>query len=82
LDAKLGAARCIRSCSCEAAWHGEFLLKSGAKYKPTELFFEAMVYQKKLDLWRKRKITANDISKQYLGIVMQDKFLREHEYEN
>ncbi|MDR0742272.1 MAG: DUF6492 family protein [Puniceicoccales bacterium] len=82
LDLELGAAYCIRSCSCEAAWHGEFLLKSGAKYKPTELFFEAMVYQKKLNLWRKLKITTNDISKQYLGIVMQDKFLREHEYEN
>ncbi|MDR2432562.1 MAG: DUF6492 family protein [Puniceicoccales bacterium] len=82
LDVELGAAHCIRLCSCEAAWHGEFLLKSGAKYKPTELFFEAMVYQKKLNWWRKLRITTNDISKQYLGIVMQSKFLKEHRYEN
>jgi hypothetical protein len=49
LDLELGAAHWIRFCSCEAAWQGECLLKSGAKYKPTELFFEAMVYQKNLN---------------------------------
>ena len=82
LDEEFGAAWCIELCSCEAAWHGEYLLKSGAKYKPTEPFFEAMVYQGKLDLWRKLKITTKDISAQYLGIVMQDKLLKEHRYEN
>ena len=82
LDSKYGAAWCIQLCSCEASWHGEMLLSMGVPFKPVELFFEAMVYQGKLDLWRKLKITTNDISRQYIGIVMQDKLLREHKYEN
>jgi hypothetical protein len=82
LDVELGAAHCISFCSCEAAWHGEFVLKSDTKYKPTELFFEAMIYQKKLNWWRELKIMTNDISKQYPGIVMQSKSLKEHRYEN
>lgn len=81
LDRKYGADWCIRLCSCEASWHGEMLLSMGVPFKPVELFFEAMVYQGKLNLWRKLKITTKDISKQYLGIVMQDKLLREQKYD-
>lgn len=82
LDKQYGADWCIKLCSCEAAWHGEMLLSMGLPYKPTELFFECMVYQGKLDLWRKLKISTKDISNQYLGIGMQDKLLKEHRYEN
>ena len=82
LDKKYGADWCIKLCSCEAAWHGEMLLHMGIPYKPTELFFECMVYQGKLDLWRKLKISTKDISDQYIGIGMQDKLLKEHKYEN
>ena len=82
LDKQYGADWCIKLCSCEAAWHGEMLLSMGLPYKPTELFFECMVYQGKLDLWRKLKISTKDISNQYIGIGMQDKLLKEHKYEN
>lgn len=61
---------------------GEMLLSMGVPYKPTELFFECMVYQGKLDLWRKLKISTKDISCLYVGIGMQDKLLKEHKYEN
>lgn len=70
LDKKYGADWCIKLCSCEAAWHGEMLLAMGVPYKPTELFFECMVYQGKLDLWRKLKISTKDIACQYIGIGM------------
>lgn len=82
LDKKYGADWCIKLSSCEAAWHGEMLLSMGVPYKPTELFFECMVYQGKLDLWRKLKISTKDISSLYVGIGMQDKLLKEHKYEN
>lgn len=82
LDEKYGAGWCIKLCSCEAAWHGEMLLNMNEPFMPTELFFECMVYPKKLKLWRKLKISTKDIAKLYIGIGMQDKLLKEHKYEN
>ena len=82
LDEKYGAGWCIKLCSCEAAWHGEMLLDMNEPFMPTELFFECMVYPKKLQLWRELKISTKDIAKLYIGIGMQDKLLKEHKYEN
>lgn len=80
LDKDIGAKFAIKLCSCEASWHLEYLLKLNVPFKATELFFEAIVYPKKLYLWHKLKIKMKDISKQYLGIVMQDKFLKQRKY--
>jgi hypothetical protein len=80
LDQKYGADWCIKLCPCEAAWHGEMMLCLGVPYKPAEMFFEAMVYQGKCDFWRKLRITPRDISRHYLGIVMQDKLVKGRKY--
>jgi len=82
LDKKYGAKWCIKLCSCEAAWHGEMMLSMDEQFMPCELFFECMVYPKKLKVWRKLKISTKDIAKLYIGIGMQDKLLKEHKYEN
>jgi hypothetical protein len=49
LDVELRVAHCIVFCSYNAMSHGDFLLKCGAEYKPTELLFDAMISQKKLN---------------------------------
>jgi hypothetical protein len=80
LDLELGAMNCIRLCSCECAWHGEYLLKSGAKFKQTELFFEAIDYPEKYRWYKKMGITEKNIAGKYLGIVMQSWFANGGKY--
>ncbi len=80
LDEKYNAAELIKTVSCEAAWHGEYLLTHHTvDFKPCEPFFKAMVYEKQYKFYKKLKITENDIKKLYLGIVMQDKHIKSGE---
>ena len=80
LDEKYNASELIKTVSCEAAWHGEYLLANKTvNFMPCEPFFKAMVYEKQYKFYKKLKITLNDIKKLYLGIVMQDHHIKSRE---
>lgn len=82
LDTKYNAKNLIKMVSCEAAWHGEYLLANHTvDFKPCEPFFKAMVYKKQYNFYKKLKITTNDIRRLYLGIVMQDRHTKGETYE-
>lgn len=80
LDEKYNALELIKTVSCEAAWHGEYLLANQTvNFMPCEPFFKAMVYEKQYKFYKKLKITNDDIKKLYLGIVMQDGHIKSRE---
>ena len=82
LDEKYNARELIRLCYCEASWHGEYLLThKTVNFVPCEPFFKAMVYESQYRLYKRLKISINDIKRLYLGIVMQDKHVKHRRYE-
>lgn len=67
----------------EAYWHGEFLLYSNIiPFKPCEPFFKCFNYQFEYDFWKKNGELKKDISKYYLGIVMQNRWVKSNIFNN
>ena len=84
LDCKYNIEKLISLVSCEAAWHGEYLLTNNTvPFKICEPLFKAFVYEKMYRLYHdKLKLSLKDIRKYYIGIVMQDRHCKEKLYEH
>lgn len=81
---KFGDIKTLLSISpLEAYWHGEFLLYSNIiPFKPCEPFFKCFNYQFEYNFWRKNGELESDIAKNYLGIVMQNRWVKSSIFKN
>ena len=67
----------------EAYWHGEFLLYSNLiPFKPCEPFFKCFNYQVEYKIWKKIGELESDIARNYLGIVMQNRWVKNKVFKN
>ena len=65
----------------EAYWHGEFLLSSNLiDFKVCEPIFKCFNYYFEYNFYRKNGLTEKDLAKNYLGIVMQDGWIKDKTY--
>ena len=67
----------IKKVPLENVWHGEYLLKSRCiDFMPCENFFKVFNYNAELKLWRSVGENIEDIKKYYVGILMQDRWIK------
>lgn len=72
----------IEKFPVEAIWHGEYLLKSRKiDFMPCEPFFKLYNYEHEYRLWKKLGETRKDIEKHYVGIIMQNRWVKHVRFE-
>ncbi len=84
LDEKYNVETLIKLISCEASWHGEYLLAHNTiPFRLSEPFFKAFVYEKMYRLYSKQlNICLEDIKQNYLGVVIQNNHIKGRKYGN
>lgn len=71
----------IKKIPLEYVWHGEYLLKSKCiNFIPCESFFKTFFFEQEYQLWRNVGETEQDIKNYYVGIVMQDRWVKSKKF--
>ena len=71
----------IKKVPLEYVWHGDYLLKSRCiDFMPCESFFKTFFFEQEYQLWRSLGETEDDIKKFYVGIVMQDRWVKSEKF--
>lgn len=71
LDKEYGLDLLFSKVFTELKWYGEAVLYMGYPYMPTEPFFKCMHYEFQYNIIKQLNPTEKDLSKNYLGVVMQ-----------
>lgn len=68
----------LKDVPSEAVWYGEFMrAKCKGKFIPCEPLFKCFNYQAEYTFWQNIGLQEEDIAKNYLGIVMQNGWLKD-----